>query len=149
MKFRIFLATVACFMLASCALKIPPFGANILTNAARGQIPDQWSGGHRSGQVVPNWISTFDDPELSRIVEEAVINNPDLKAAAARVEASRAAVRVAAASLYPRIAGKLLGNRQGQELDGGLGLGINPPSLGGLPIDDVGGSGDTRSVDSS
>ena len=137
-------------MLAGCALRLPPFGANILTDAARGQIPSQWSGGHRSGQVVPNWINTFDDPELSRIVEEAVINNPDLHAAAARVEASRAAVRVAAASLYPRIAGKLLGNRQGMEMSGDFGRGIDPPGLGGIPgIDDGGGSASDRSVESS
>ena len=53
--------------------------------------------------------------------------NPDLKAAAARVEASRYAVRVAAASLYPRIGVKGLGERQGQELRGALG--IDPPTL--------------------
>ena len=119
-------------MLAGCALHQPPSGANILTDAARAQIPGQWSGGHRSGGVVPNWISTFDDPELTRIVEEAVIYNPDLRAAAARVEASRAAVRVAAASLYPRIGAKILGEVQGQELGGDLARGIEPPSLGGI-----------------
>ena len=69
------------------------------------------------------------------------MRNPDLKAAAARVEASRAAVRVAAASLYPRIATKILGERQGQELGGDIGRGIDPPSLGGIPgIDNGGGS---------
>lgn len=150
MKIRILLGTTACCLLASCALLHPPSGEGILTDAARAQIPGQWSGGHRRGQVVPNWISTFGDPELSRIVEEAVINNPDLHAAAARVEASRAAVRVAAASLYPRIAGKLLGNRQGMEMSGDLGRSIDPPGLGGIPgIDDGGSSASDRSVESS
>jgi multidrug efflux system outer membrane protein len=137
-------------MLASCALHHPPSGANILTDAARAQIPSQWSGGHRSGPVVPNWISTFHDPELTRIVEEAIIYNPDLRAAAARVEASRAAVRVAASSLYPRIAAKILGERQGQELGGNIDRGIEPPSLGGVPgVDNSGGSALDTSVDSS
>jgi outer membrane protein, multidrug efflux system len=137
-------------MLASCALHQPPSGANILTDAARAQIPGQWSGGHRRGGVIPNWISTFDDPELTRIVEEAIIYNPDLRAAAARVEASRYAVRVAAASLYPRIAAKILGEVQGQELGGDLARGIEPPSLGGIPgVDNGGGTTLDTSVDSS
>ena len=137
-------------MLASCALHHPPTGEGILTDAGRAQIPGHWSGRHRAGPVVPNWIRTFGDPELTRLVEDAVINNPDLKAAAARVEASRAAVRVAAASLYPRIAAKGLGNRQGQELGGDLGSGISPPGYGGIPgIDDGGGSSQDTSLESS
>ena len=150
MRLRNLLGTTACCLLAGCSLLHPPSGEGILTDAARAQIPAQWSGGHRRGQVVPNWISTFGDPELSRLVEEAVINNPDLKAAAARVEASRAAVRVAASSLYPRIAVKQLGNRQGQNFGGDIGRGIDPPSIGGIPgVGDEGGSAGERNVESS
>lgn len=149
-KTRILLGSATCLLLAGCALKIPPFGSDILTEEARGQIPGRWSGGHRRGPVVPGWIRTFHDPELTRLVEEAVLRNPDLRAAAARVEASQAAVRVAASSLYPRIGSKLLGNRQGQEFGGDLNLGIDPPSLGGIPgVGDEGGSLSNRSVDSS
>jgi outer membrane protein, multidrug efflux system len=147
-KIRTLLGTAACLLLAGCALKMPPFGADILTDAARDRIPGRWSGGHRRGPVVPGWIRTFHDPELTRLVEDAVVNNPDLKAAAARVEASRYAVRVAASSLYPRIGAKILGNRQGQELRGALG--IEPPTLGGIPgVGDEGGSLSDQSVDSS
>ena len=99
---------------------------------------------------MPGWIRTFRDPELTRLVEDAVLRNPDLRAAAARVEASRYAVRVAASSLYPRIGAKILGNRQGQEMRGDLGLAIDPPGLGGIPgVPDEGGSASDRSVDSS
>src|SRR5450432_2977949 len=150
MKTRIVLSITACLALGGCALHQPPSGANILTDAARAQIPGHWSGGHRRGPVVPNWISTFDDPELTRIVEEAVLNNPDLHAAAARVEASRYAVRVAAASLYPRIGAKILGEVQGQDLGGDIGSGVEPPSLGGLPgVDNGGGGTIDTSIDSS
>ncbi len=149
-KIRILFGAVGCLILAGCALKIPPFGADILTDAARDQIPGRWSGSHGRGAVVPGWIQTFGDPELTRLVEEAILRNPDLKAAAARVEASRHAVRVASSSLYPRIGAKILGNRQGQELGGALNLGIDPPSLGGIPgVGDEGGSLSDRSVDSS
>src|SRR6187455_2493482 len=111
MRIRNLLTTTACCLLAGCALKNPPTGVDIAEGGGS-QIPARWRGGHRSGEVVPGWIRTFGDPELTRIVEDAVLNNPDLKAAAERVEASRAAVRVAASSLYPRIGAKILGNRQ-------------------------------------
>jgi NodT family efflux transporter outer membrane factor (OMF) lipoprotein len=99
--------------------------------------------------VVPNWIRTFGDPELTALVADAVERNPDLTAAAARVEASRAAVRIAAASLYPRIAMKGLGERQGQELSGDLGRGINPPDFGSPGTENPGGAGLDTSMDES
>src|SRR4051812_48286686 len=136
-------------VLASCAIRQAPVGADIMPESARAKIPGRWAGPHRSGIVVPNWIRNFGDPELTALVADAVARNPDLKAAAARVEASRAAVRIAAASLYPQIAIKGLGERQGQELSGDLGRGIDPATLGSLGVSSTGGSADTRSVDSS
>jgi len=120
-----------------------------MPETARAKIPAHWSGPHRRGEVVPNWIRTFGDPQLTALVEDAVLRNPDLKAAAARVEASRAAVRVAASSLYPRIAMKGLGERQGREIGGNRGSGIDPPDLGGLGVDLSSGAADTSSLDSS
>src|SRR6266478_5154830 len=149
MKTRILLGTAVCLMLAGCAIKIPPFGSGILTEAARGQIPGNWSGSHRGGAVAPGWIRTFGDPELTALVADAVARNPDLKAAAARVEASRAAVRIAASSLYPRIAMKGLGERQGQELGRDIGRGINPPDFGPPGTENTGGTGLDTSTDSS
>jgi multidrug efflux system outer membrane protein len=146
---RFILSIAACLTLAGCAISNPPRGSGILTSAAREQIPANWSGGHRSGAVAPGWIYTFDDPQLTRLVEEAIMRNPDLKAAAARVEASRYAVRVAASSLYPRIAMKALGERQGQELSGAIDRGINPPDLGPPGVENPGGSSLDTSVDSS
>ena len=68
MNIRTLLSTVACLTLAGCALKIPPFGADIMPESARAKIPGQWAGPHRSGAVVPNWIRTFGDPELTALV---------------------------------------------------------------------------------
>jgi NodT family efflux transporter outer membrane factor (OMF) lipoprotein len=146
LNIRVVLGTAACLTLAGCALKLPPFGANIAPEAAR-QIPSEWGGPHRSGAVIPNWIRTFGDPELTALVADAEARNPDLKAAAARVEASRAAVRIAASSLYPRIAMKGLGERQGQHLNGDLGRGINPPDLGSPGTENPGGAGLDTSMD--
>src|SRR2546429_6283520 len=142
-------ATASSILLAGCALKNPPFGADIMTESARAKIPGSWAGPHRSGAVVPNWIRNFGDPELNALVADAVERNPDLRAAAARVEASRAAVRIAASSLYPRIAMKGLGERQGQKLSGDIGRDINPPTFGSSGTEDSGGSGLDTSTDSS
>src|SRR5258707_13223841 len=141
------LAVANSLMLTGCALKWPPVGADIMPESARAKIPGSWAGPHRSGAVVPNWIRTFGDPELTALVADAVERNPDLKAAAARVEASRAAVRIAASSLYPRIAMKGLGERQGQRLSGDLGNGINPPDFGSSGVENTGGAWLDSSVD--
>jgi multidrug efflux system outer membrane protein len=147
MNSRMLLGTAACLTFTSCALKHPPFGADIMPESARAQIPGSWAGSHRSGAVVPDWIRTFHDPELTALVADAVERNPDLKAAAARVEASRAAVRVAASSLYPRIAMKGLGERQGQRLSGDIGRSINPPDFGSSGTENAGGAGLDTSTD--
>ena len=120
--------------------KIPPAGAghHCRSRPAR-KIPGRWSGRHRRGEVVPDWIRTFGDPELTALVEDAVVRNPDLRAAAARVEASRHAVRVAASSLYPRIGAKVLGDRQGQEIRRRPRSRHRSAGLGGIP-----GVGDER-----
>src|SRR5512132_1168723 len=149
MKTQILLGTASSLVLASCAIKQPPVGADIMPESARAKIPGSWAGPHRSGTVVPNWIRNFGDPELNALVADAVERNPDLKAAAARVEASRAAVRIAASSLYPRIAMKGLGSRQGQELGGDIGRDINPPSFGSSGTEDSGGAGLDTSTDKS
>jgi outer membrane protein, multidrug efflux system len=146
-RYTLVLAGASSLVLASCAIKQPPYGADIMPESARAKIPGRWAGPHRSGIVVPNWIRNFGDPELTALVADAVARNPDLKAAAARVEASRAAVRIAASSLYPRIAMKGLGERQGQHLSGDLGRDINPPSFGSGGTEDSGGAGLDTSMD--
>jgi NodT family efflux transporter outer membrane factor (OMF) lipoprotein len=149
MNLRAFFGIVSCLTVSGCALQIPPFGVNIMPESASSQIPGAWAGPHRGGAVVPGWILTFHDPELSALVADAVERNPDLIAAAARVEASRHAVRIAASSLYPRIAMKGLGQRQGQELSGDLGRGINPPDFGPPGTENPGGANIDSSTDSS
>ena len=79
MKTRILLGTAACLTLAGCAIKQPPSGCDIMPESTRAKIPGNWAGPHRSGAVVPNWIRTFGDPELTALVEDAVERNPDLQ----------------------------------------------------------------------
>src|SRR5438552_12366407 len=147
MNSRVLMGAAACLILAGCAIKQPPVGEEIMPESARAKIPGHWAGPHRSGNVVPNWILTFHDPELTALVADAVQRNPDLKAAAARLAAARAAVRIAASSLYPRIAMKGLGERQGQALSGDIGRNINPPDFGSSGVENSGGAGLDTSAD--
>src|ERR1700757_745368 len=147
MNSRVLLGAAACLTIAGCAIRQAPVGEEIMPESARAQIPGHWAAPHRSGTVGPNWVFRFHDPELTALVYDAVERNPDLKAAAARVEASRAAVRIAAASLYPRIAMKGLGERQGQRLSGDLGRDINPPDFGNSGTENSGGAGLDTSMD--
>src|SRR6516165_3862564 len=147
MNSRVLLGAAACLTLAGCAIRQPPVGEEIMPERTRAQIPGKWAGPHRSGTVVPNWILSFHDPELTALVYDAVERNPDLRAAAARVEASRAAVRIAAAGLYPRVGIKGLGERQGQHIWGDINRDINPPDFGSSGIENSGGSSIDTSVD--
>ncbi len=150
MHFRILPASVVIGLaLSGCKTGEPPTGSGILGDVARAEIRGSWSEPHGKGPVVPGWVRSFGDPTLTRTVEEALVRNPDLRAAAARVEASRYAVKIAASSLYPRAAIKGLGERQGTELHGPLDRGIDPASLGSLGVDVSGGSGSTNDLDSS
>lgn len=132
-----------------CQIGSPPTGQDIIPDAAQEKIAPQWSGRHGQGAVVPGWISTFGDDRLKEIAETAIHVNPDLRAAAARVEAAQAAVRVASSALYPMVGAKGIGERQGKEMSGDIDLGITPPDLGGVGIDLGGAGGDPTSIESS
>ncbi len=51
------------------------------------------------------WWQIFDDPALQALIREAIGNNLDLRAAAARVEQARAQAGIARSFLYPQVDG--------------------------------------------
>jgi len=50
-----------------------------------------------------NWWTVFNDPNLTRMIEESKAAYPGLKAALARVDQARAAVRIARAGWFPQV----------------------------------------------
>ncbi len=76
-------------------------------------IPSAYTGVSKEWKVaVPqahlpkgNWWEIFDDPELSRLEDEATEANQDLKAAYARFNQARATADVAVSGLFPRLSG--------------------------------------------
>lgn len=71
-------------------------------------ISDVWEGGMRQGQAeAPGpWWSSFGDPALDRLIEDAQHRNVDLRLAAERVLGSQALRRAARAGLFPEIVGE-------------------------------------------
>lgn len=65
-----------------------------------------------------DWWTTWEDPQLAALVEEALEHNRDLAAAAARVDAAAAQARIAGAARYPQADAGLSAARQRQNFIG-------------------------------
>jgi len=88
-----------------CALQPPPSSSDVqrdaLTNA---KVPAAWqSSGGVPELVVDGWLASFEDPQLSALVAEAIVYNADLRAAAALVEQATGYLKVASAPLLPAV----------------------------------------------
>jgi NodT family efflux transporter outer membrane factor (OMF) lipoprotein len=88
-------------ILTSCAPTPERNAAN--TN---GVIPPEWTTATRSSSahIISEWVSSFADPALTALVNAALNNNFDLKAAAARVNAARQQTIIAGAGRWPQMA---------------------------------------------
>ena len=121
MQIRVVLA-LAGLGVAGCALKPAPDPAAIAAQALPNTvIPGAWKAGAAPGQVGDDWVASFGDPVLSRLVMEALNFNSDLRASAARIEQAAAGVKAAGAQALPAV--DFLG-RKGGKL-GGDGSGLN------------------------
>jgi multidrug efflux system outer membrane protein len=99
------LGVVVTIALAGCAVKQPPPPddalAAILPAATR--VPDAWTAANAPGTAVTEWVQTFGDIQLEMLVDEALRNNLDLQAAAARVEVANGLITSARALLFPQV----------------------------------------------
>ncbi|MGY3264854.1 TolC family protein [Lysobacter sp. HA35] len=87
-----------------CATSPPPPRDEIAREAlGDAHVPANWASGLRAGAVADNWVATFGDPELDRLVGEAIAHNADLRIAAARMEEAAAQVDIANSRLKPAI----------------------------------------------
>ncbi|MEM7701681.1 MAG: TolC family protein [Pseudomonadota bacterium] len=69
-------------------------------------LPEVWAvNGAMPGDVRVGWIEAVGDPILTQLVFEAQRNNPDIRAAAANLDAARALVLQARAPLLPQVNG--------------------------------------------
>ena len=61
------------------------------------------TGNANDAQALVRWWTAFGDPTLDKLVDEALANNLDLRAAITRVDTARAQVKLSQADLYPTV----------------------------------------------
>lgn len=95
---RIFIGLVLLICLAGC---ISPPQRSVQEVGAK--VPDQWSGTAAFNQPIPeHWSILFDDEQLRGLIEVALENNYELKAASARVDAAIAQARIDGSGRWPQ-----------------------------------------------
>jgi NodT family efflux transporter outer membrane factor (OMF) lipoprotein len=91
-------------LLNGCAVDSPPLAEEIRKEALPNvPLPERWKADAAiSSDLVQNdWLRSFNDPELEALVREALLNNPDLRIAGARVEQAAQYLVVAQSALKP------------------------------------------------
>ncbi|NML25635.1 efflux transporter outer membrane subunit [Zoogloea dura] len=92
-----------CSLLAACATVGPDYHPPVA------QAPAAWQAVPLEGTVpagdidLSRWWTQLADPQLSRLVDEALVANPDLQRAAAALRAARAARELAVANRFPTL----------------------------------------------
>ena len=84
-------------------------------------LPGAYGGGTNTPPGV-GWLGDFNDPALNSLVVEALQNNPDVKATAARLRAALADVRIARADQLPQLDVTLANSRTKRNNTGGFSL---------------------------
>jgi outer membrane protein, multidrug efflux system len=105
---RLVLAAACVAGLAACAVNPPPAPEDVRKDALQGtEVRAAWAKADAAradataAAISDNWLTTFNDPQLTALVNEAIARNPDLRAAGARVEQAAAYARSAQAQLLP------------------------------------------------
>ena len=110
------LAAASVVAFAGCAVPPPPDGEDLRSQALPAtHVPEQWSQGAAwKGDVVDGWLALFADPELDKLVAEAMAYNADLRAAGAAL--------LPQVNIAGRGGGKMSGDNSGLQ---GIGLFAN------------------------
>lgn len=96
----------AAALLAGCATESPPTTEEIRElSGTLGNLPldEAWKVDAAAGPVADNWLASFEDAQLNALVAEAILNNPDLRVTATRVEQAAQYVDLAKAKLWPTV----------------------------------------------
>ncbi|MGV3663490.1 MAG: efflux transporter outer membrane subunit, partial [Prosthecobacter sp.] len=103
---RLFLASSATILITGCAF-FPPLGSKRFARdvgALHATAPAKWAALPGIPKTAATgWLDEFGSAKLKALVNQAVTSNPDMKAAAARVQQARALTTQAGASLFPAL----------------------------------------------
>lgn len=103
---------MAALLLGACDIAPAPQKDALLDEALpqSTDIPAAWSSAGANQSVVgDHWVASFRDPKLTALVDEAIANNRDLVAAAAKVEAALQSARIAGAPILPWVGAEAAG----------------------------------------
>lgn len=73
------------------------------STAPSDKLPQAWTACKDNGENVNDWLKDFDDKSLPKLVDEAIKNNFDLQASAARLEEAYAIAQSAGADRLPQL----------------------------------------------
>jgi NodT family efflux transporter outer membrane factor (OMF) lipoprotein len=109
---KILLSSAAAMLLGGCAHYnvVPTEQATAEVKKSAPASPKQFQSSYIGGEVHDNWLRTFRDPTLNKLVKEAQKSNPDLMIAASRLERATAIMHLSESYLMPRL--DLRGNYQ-------------------------------------
>jgi len=125
MRIRCVILLISLLTAAGC-VKTPQIGTPDIDVT----VPDRWTAAETTtGETTHNWWADFGDHALTEAIEQALDNNRDLAAAAARLEQAAAQARIAGAILKPTVGAGGTGSRTRQNF---IGLPIEIPG-GGVP----------------
>jgi outer membrane protein, multidrug efflux system len=120
-KTKFILLAITAVLFAGCTM-IPEY------NRPQAPVPESWPEGpvyHDAGATAAaasavdmEWRKFFTDPRLQKLIETALENNRDLKAAALNVERARAMYRIQRSELLPAV--DATGSSYRQRVPGGL-----------------------------
>ena len=82
-------------------------------------VPEEWQRGGTAGEAELNWLATFDDPLITSLVDEAIINNYSLHQERARLYQAKQTVVITRANRFPSLDVSLDGSRRGFEDNSG------------------------------
>ena len=98
-----------------CAAK-PPESQMLMVEQ---MAPDSWTASQEGKSGVDrDWVRSFGDSSLNKLVAEAVARNPDMRAAAERVVQALKAAYVAGAASRPSLAAEFKGDRSKRQFVG-------------------------------
>lgn len=87
-------------------------------------VPDSWHGASpfveakpADGELRPDWWKLFGDPVLDGLIEQAMVANPDLQAAAERFVQARDIMMAARSQYFPRISLEMGASHNRQSFD--------------------------------
>ena len=116
-RLRNILGSLGAVVLAGCAVPEPPAPEQALTEALPETTQVRETYAEDPGTIIrplpANWIADFQDAQLEAIVEEALANNLNLRAAASQLEAAGTLVTQASSQMAPVVAVAGDGAQQG------------------------------------